>query len=211
MFLCHIFLHHILHVFSHCISCAEHHLFLLSTSHLYHLLPLTMVSNYDNNIGYDNDFDYDDNFSLAKCSSPTHFLPNTNIQPFFNNNTSTLASSQHMPPPLLKMRPPIDFSGWESTVGSDINFGSDINYSATLFSQIHSQASNSSHSVLKHRPSFPCKTPSLETSTRIPLEMSTRVPLALITALTISKLSHNCHYCELHQNIIMCQRFLPCM
>ena len=182
-------------VFSH----LEHHpFFLVCPHHLYHLLSLFMLSNYeDNDFGYDDDFGYDNNVGQPNCGPCSQFLPKTDVQLFDNDDDGTLATTKHLPPSQLRSRPPIDFSGRGSTVGSNTNYGSntdygsDAHYLATLFSRPHSQISSSSHSVFKPRALFLCKTPSLD--------MSPRLPVAIIASLTISELSHNPHYCELCQ------------
>ena len=148
-------------VISHDLLCWALFFFHLScTNHLYHLLSLTMLSNYDNDISYDNDFGYENNFSQAKCGSLSYFLLNTDAQSFDNDDEGTLSGTHHIHLD-WGWGPLIDFSGQEPIVDSSgINFGSDVNYSVKLFLDHVPKYLVLYTLFLKPRPILPCKTPS---------------------------------------------------
>jgi hypothetical protein len=117
-----------------------------------------------------------DHFSPDQSDSDARYL-----LPHFDEDEGTLAETDHLPRPKLRSRPPINFSG-RSTPGSDFN------YSATAFSQSHSQRLGpTSHSSLKPSNPFPRKIS----------DVLPRLPPAVIAALTVSELYHNPHYREL--------------
>jgi hypothetical protein len=135
------------------------------------------------------DFEHD-GFYQDDHGSVDHFPADTDlVAP--SDDKSDLVGAQHIQPMsrhLRRARPPIDFSGWQSTVGSN---------STTAFSHSRSYISGSTlHSNLKSGlksslASFLHKAPSLD--------LSPRIPAAVIALLTISDLYHNPHYRELRQ------------
>ena len=120
--------------------------------------------------------------SFLGHSSPDQ--PDSDAQyllPCFDDDQHTLAETDHISQPKLRLWPPMNFSGCSPP-------GSDFNYLATLFSQPHSQISGTTlHSGLKPSNPFPRKNS----------DILSRLSLAAIAALTVSELYHSPHYCEL--------------
>jgi hypothetical protein len=135
--------------------------------------------------------DFEGNFYRDEHGSLGHF-PEDPDSVVPSDDESSLVDSQRAQPVsrhLRRARAPIDFSGLQSTVGSN---------SATAFSHSHSYISDSAlHSNLKSgllkssTSSFPRKAPSLD--------LSPKIPPAVIALLSISDLYHNPHYRELRQ------------
>jgi hypothetical protein len=125
------------------------------------------------------------------------------LNSFGDKDEDTLANTQRFSQPLLRLRPAMDFSGQQSNSfrlmaptnvsGRQSTIGSDFDYSATLYSQPHSQASGSTlYSNLKPKHPFP-HNPSYFNASNL--------PPATIAALTVTQLYHNHHYCKICQRL----------
>lgn len=156
--------------------------------------------------------DYDDEAepgSLMNFPLPLNPGHDTDMQFGEDEDKLAPADMRHFSRPPLRSRPAIDFSGLQSTIGSNFGLrpptttsgqstiGSDFNYSATVFSQPRSQVSGSTlASSLKPQPLYPLNpNPSPIEAARL----ASRLPPAVIAALTIAQLAHNHHHCELRQ------------